>query len=371
MPRSPVNLDAELRGMPEQCGDSEAEQVSILHPDDVKLESLCKKLNELASGKNPDTGLEFPETPDPKPKDPDKLLVDSWLRWSQSDGKDARQRWLYLSSRNKLDRDSYVLELWRSVQQEGCKNYLRKWYESHFAPWEYYERHFFGWFLARLDLRAAVAVFAPIPFASLFHLLWALLAVAVSLLGLTAYETFLPRLSFFAGFVALTLLGSVVGKLRRVSLPSYAYFNALVPRLGAAVGIGFLFLASAAHLVQLLATSWRPAHHFWLSTLALTIAPLFYIWFHISRRVFPQPRWRALLERSTRVLVVAIGYSALGLLLAIPVLFSRAFICGNKPLAECAVDVGLHHYALCGAIVLNLAIILQLAWDEKALTEPL
>jgi hypothetical protein len=296
-------------------------------------------------------------------------LIDNWLRWGQSDDPEARKRWAYLAFEGRLgDRDRWLLGLWRSILENKHPNHPCN---EMIAPWlrDYYQSHFFGWFLRRFDVQSALAVFIPRWLSGVLHYGLALVVALVAFANLK--WSYAPALAVFLGLLGLLLSVGLVAALPGSDLKLYAYFNSLIPRLGAAVGIGYVFLFSAPHLVQMLNASQRPQRDFWLSAAALIVAALLYLMFHISRRVYPRLSIPALLQRSFSILLLAVAYSALELLIAAPLLFSIPFLCGIKPAEDCNVHADLHRLALCAAIALNLGVILQLAWDEQPLTEPL
>ncbi|HEY2292150.1 MAG TPA: hypothetical protein VGM86_15735 [Thermoanaerobaculia bacterium] len=299
--------------------------------------------------------------------------LERWLRWAQSGDKRPLMRWSRLTLNEKMDRDQYVLDLWRSIADPKSPNHgLIVWIEKYHAPWEYYRRHFFGWFLGRFDLGAARAVYSDNFLARWFHPLWAGLAIAMSILGVAQEWHFTTSVAALLGFASLTLIVGLGFRYRRQSLPLHAYFQSLIPRLGAAVGVGYLFLISTSELVQILDALDKPPAFFIASSVGLILISLLYIAFHIARRVHPQPGFGRLLKSSASVLFLAVGYSAVELLAVGPLLFSPLFLCGAHPDPKtCIVHGEPYRLALCAAIALNLGVILQLAWDEKPLTEPL
>jgi hypothetical protein len=142
--------------------------------------------------------------------------------------------------------------------------------------------------------------------------------------------------------------------------------------LGAAVGAGYLFLSAAPQIVHVIYGSSRPWWQYSLVTLSLLASAFGYLLFHISRRVYPALRPGELCRRAAAVLSLAIAYASAGLLVAGPLLFSRSVLGVADGRGVFPKDhVHWYHLALCGAVALNLGVILQLAWDEKPLTEPL
>jgi hypothetical protein len=293
-------------------------------------------------------------------------IVEDWLVWSQGDAPATRRHWLSLKvSRAIPDRDLYVQKLWKSIDRKGGANHPAKEVIEKSAPWEYYQRHFFGWFLSRFNLPAARKVFSDNPLVAGLHYLF--FAVSLAAVGISFWWSPAPNLrtslAVLGGVAILLILGGLVS-----GIPKYAYIHSLIPRLGAAVGIGYLFLASAPHLVGLVdRSSWTPAELI-LAALALLGVTLLYVPVHISRRVYPPPRWPKLFRLGFDVVALGVGYAALELLLFAPLLFSNSFLCQSP---ECTVSATPARQILCAAIALILGIVLQLAWDEKPLTEPL
>jgi hypothetical protein len=324
-------------------------------PDTYKLQELAVKAREILNS--------FPvgiEDPTERAE-----LLDSWLRWSQSDAKDSRMRWSFLAESGAIqDRDGYVLELWRSIAN---REFLMQHVKQELGSWDHYERHFFGWFLSRFDLRSARGMFSTSRFVAWFNPLLAV--VSLLLAGVALYPT--PALN--TSFVYLIVIALVFLAGLAMRLPLYVYAHSLSPRLAATVGIGYLFLANAPQVVRIVYESGRNSRQLWAATLLLLACALFYIMLHIWRRVHPPLRSGALLLRGLDLWALALSYAAIGAMLAGPILFSPSMLYGptdgiHPPRL---VAPHLHHLALVAAIALNLGVILQLAWDEKPLTEPL
>jgi hypothetical protein len=331
-------------------GDEDVFARSMHDPNSFPVDELPEKLRDVEAGR---LGI----------SDPDEaaLVFNQWLRWSQSGDTDVGMRWTSLTGKAGFDRDQHVSTLWRRVKENDV---LRKWV-SKMTLWEHYETHFFGWFLGRFNLSAARAVYVNHRLARNLHILWSLLAILLAGGALAKTRHFNP---LFLELTLFVILVGICGFVRPKILPPYAYFHSLIPRLGAAIGIGYLFLLSAPHLVKLLDQSWRPPFHFWIASAVLVVTAFLYIGFHISRRVHPRLRWKALAWRSFSLLLLGVGYTALELLVMAPVLFAPSLLCGAP---DCHVNAGADRLTLCAAIALNLGVILQLAWDEKPLTEPL
>lgn len=296
-------------------------------------------------------------------------ILQHWLVWSQGNSAETRRHWSYLScSKAICDRDRYVLDLWKSLDREnGANRDLQGQIVSDVAPWDFYQRHFFGWFLSRFNLLGARQVFSDQWVVGNLHGLFVFMALLI--VGIALYlGGWQPGIRYSAGALlgmALIVAAGMVYWTRRLSLPLYAFTYSLVPRLGVAVGIGYLFLASAAHLVKAVASSQWPTWRLYTVAVILVLCTFFYVPVHVSRRVYPPPHWRILFRRSRGVVALGIGYAALELLLFAPFFFTSAFL-GTEVFRK-----GPAQLVLCGSIALILGVILQLAWDEKPMTEPL
>jgi hypothetical protein len=296
-----------------------------------------------------------------------RVIAEDWLRWAQSDEPKARLQWAYLNSKGK-NRDDYVLALWSSISRKGAANRsLRDYIETEHAPWTYYERHFFGWFLSRFNLGAARQVCCEARLAAFLHYAVAGMAVLLTVLFLNLPLRLSTSLRFFLPFsLALVALCFLSPKL--LKMPYYAYAHSLIPRLAATMAIGYLFLASAPQLVKLIYQSQREPWQFWTASALFTVAALIYIVLHIARRIHPVPRLPKLFRRGSDLLVLAVAYAAIELWPAAPILFSNSLLFEKEggPLA-----VQPSKLVFCAVVALNLGVLLQLAWDEKPLTEPL
>jgi hypothetical protein len=290
-------------------------------------------------------------------------FLNGWLRFVTSASPLFRMRWAALAKSGSSlvnDRDSYALALWRRavvVPPRGEGGFI-DYAEQRWGPWDYYERHFFGWFLGRFDLFKARRLFRASGAAPWFNLI--LLPPCVALAAYALKDG--PNLGrscwvLGAGAGLLILAGAIL------RLPPYAYLNSLIPRLAATVGIGYLFLVNAPQVAHYFCALPR-WNSLWFAAGMLLLTALAYIMIHIARRVDPPLRPKALLWRSLDLWALAVSYAALGLVGAAPILFSRTVLGAQ-------VAVQPQHLALVAAVALNLGVILQLAWDEKPLTEPL
>jgi ABC-type multidrug transport system fused ATPase/permease subunit len=299
-----------------------------------------------------------------------------WLRFSQSDSTLAHMRWSYLAEKAIVkSRDKFTSKLWEQVSPaKGAGTFgdqFKEYVEQTWCDWPYYEKHFFGWLLSRFDLASARAIYTAARVSQwIDFLLAATAAVACGILGPKIFNFKISTAALVILIVLLAITGLTWARDKSRGLPFCAFINSLVPRLGAAVGIGYLFLASAQHLVVILSSLRQGPWFFWSASAALLVVAFLYIAFHISRRVHPRLEMPALLRRSASVLALAVTYALFEVLIAGPILFSDAFLCGTQA-SDCNPHRELGRLILCAAIALNLGVILQLAWDEKPLTEPL
>jgi hypothetical protein len=285
------------------------------------------------------------------------------LRWALSDAPAARSQWEALSRNSQdarlRDRDRYVEALWRTVEL-GPNDDLRRRLENAGLIAAYRDA-LFTWFLRRFDLGAALRLFTDPRRARLLRwgvppVLAALAGASLALLGL---EPGAAPLALF--LVALALAGFA---LTARELPPRAGLQALVPRLGAGVALGYLFLAAAPDLVRLLAGWGRPALVQWLVAASIVAATWLYSCLHVLQRVQPVPPRQVLVLRAWSLVWTGLGYTAVGLTFAAPVLFADRFL-------GTATAPHLHTLVLIASIALALGVVLELAWEEKPLTEPL
>jgi hypothetical protein len=252
----------------------------------------------------------------------------------------------------------------KSDEEEALKKHI----EAEHCPWFLYQRHFFGWFLARFNLRAALAIFPQARLAGSLHWLALVGVTALAILWLVFLEPTL--LVGMLGFgIATLVLALLLWQLSKLPLSVFA--SSLIPRLGVTVGIGYLFLAAAPQLIKAVFETQQGPWRLWLAVAALILGVFAYVMLHISRRVFPALPRNELMRRALDVMALGTAYSVAGLVLARPVLFRPSFFCGadasclgmGSPLPE--------HLVLYAAVALAIGVVLQLAWEEKPLTEPL
>ncbi|MFW6012341.1 MAG: hypothetical protein ACOC7L_00085 [Acidobacteriota bacterium] len=312
-------------------------------------------------------------------------IKNGMLSWAVSDEPYARRGWAVLADHpvpegedreapTLRDRDRYVETLWQRL--EGCPAHsdFRTYLDGHLGARAYYRERIFEWFLRRFNPRAAFRIGKSRVSAGLFYtvlLVFGVLASAllvgrqpvalvVASLGLPSSAENWCRIGGGLGFLASFLV--VARCMTGMSWASSA--RVLFPRLGAAVAIGYVFLAGAPQLVRVIAQESD------VSALALTAVlvggTLVYTVFHVYRRVHPPLRLPSLLGRAAVLVSLGASYAALGTAVFLPLLTYEPF----------HDDPGLHRLTvpqtlLLGSVALVLGMALELAWEEKPLTEPI
>ena len=298
-------------------------------------------------------------------EDPDLAFSHGALRWAVSPSTEARLQWEALAAHTDdlRDRDDYVRKLWETIER-GPNTNLRSLLDEKWGTLPSYRRYLFEWLLSRLNLSGSLPLWTGRRRARLLHPVLSAVAVGLAIVVVAHWG-----LSFSSGVgvLAATLAAVVLGR-PVFGAPFSPYFQALIPRLGAAVAIGYLFLAAAPDLVRKISGWGRPAWVQWGLGLGLLVAVWVYTMLHIARRVHPTPRIRRLALRALNLVWLGLGYSAVLAAVAAPFLFSRSFLEGS---GSGTVFVTFRSLFLTATIALSLGVILQLAWDEKPLTEPL
>lgn len=306
------------------------------------------------------------------------------LRWSVSPTSAAEIQWESLEDRRTPmsasesaepeerivapARESFVEDLWRSTAGGGVNSDLREGLVKRWGAFAAYERHLFGWFVRRFNLAAALRL-GTIKRAWASHLVpWIFPTVAVlmalAILNLSPAPAFMGLLWAAVGMVVLC---ASLAALMSLDLPQI--LELFIPRLGGTVAIGYLFLAAAPQLIGLL-LRWRENWRLQLILAVGMIVVLFlYVMQHIARRVVPRPKPGSLVLRAATVTAIGIAHSAIGLVMFAPLLFSREFL--DFVSEGLYSPPGAHQLILCGAIALAIGVILELAWEDKPLTEPL
>lgn len=291
------------------------------------------------------------------------------LRWALSDDGSAAIQWQALqieagAPAELRDRDRYVTALWRSLTTHPAHRDFRRWLAGWRAE-DAYRRALFGWLVARFDLRAALRLVAQRP-----RLATPVLAALTALaLPATVAVAFAGGVGVAAGVTAaLVALALWLAAWAVAGLPAWSLPVAPVPRLAAGVGVGYLFLAAAPDLVRLLAGWGRPLSQQLAAGVAVLAALLLFAAAHCQRRVRPAPPWPTVVGRAALLLAFGAGHAAAGAALAAPVLFSPRLL---APPGGALLRPSLEDVFLCAVVALALGIVLQLAWEEKPLTDPL
>ena len=308
-----------------------------------------------------------------------------WLRWVQSDDPYALLWWHWMSSQEEKpaidsidglkpkeaqkvkldlrDRDAYIIQLWHTINNKNTNNrQARVQFEKRYAPWNYYTRHFFNWFLKRYNVVDARQVFTQSLLSRYVHIPLSLLIIA--LVGLFLGDIWPPGQNWLITGISL-LLGFVVGNVAARMKPAY-FLQSLIPRFAATIAVGYLFLFSASGLVAVL---YESRLDFWLQAaicLVIILAVGIYMVQVIHRQV--QPRlslWRAV-QRSLHLLLTGVAHSAIGLWVSAPLLYSGTFLNQSAPSEPTAGTL-----LLTATIALAIGVVLQMVWEDKPVTEPL
>lgn len=308
------------------------------------------------------------EYPDEVPVDQRTTFSHGLLRWAVSEGPTSAVHWSAIAEARPgsilEDRDHYVLELWRALETHPGHEGFRKEYFHRWRVREPYKRHLFDWFLTRLDLPSAVALAGGRWLA--YTLYWAV----VGIVGAAV----LARFVFFGhGLRGSWLLGlglSLAAALAawRTRWPFYVCVQALVPRLGVAVGIGYLFLLASPELMEVV-RGWSAPLAVQLATGALVVGLVWsYGALEVSRRVEPPPTWWRAYRRSGPVVAMGMAHSLMGVGALVPLL--EAVLSRSQGESQAAPLAG-HDLFLYAVVALALGVALELAWAERPITEPL
>jgi len=289
----------------------------------------------------------------------------TWLRWVQSDHPRAVLWWHWLNEHPDPDipsRDEYVSKLWQTMNDSNHPNHRAKTQVSdELTSWSYYERHFFNWFLSRYNVVDARRVFNQSWISRYVHLPVSLLTLgaAIGFFGFGCQSGCEWMVAALA-----SMLVFVLGNLAAWIEPSY-YLQSLMPRMAVTTGLGYLFLFSGSGLVAAIYKNSLPWQGQMAITIGLVLVVSIYMVQVIQRRVVPRLNFWHAGGRALHLLCLGIAYSAIGLLVSAPILFSPLFdeTFTNAPTWGALV--------ITAAIALAIGVALQLVWDDKPVTEPL
>lgn len=296
-------------------------------------------------------------------------LFHEWLRWVLSDEPSTNAWWHWIAEKKDddiRDRDRYIIELWHSMGN-GVNQFVKLQITANLTSWSYYQNFFFNWFLNRFNIVNARAVFNNNLFSRFFHIplvIWIL--VCVAWFFQFSDQTRLDWLLSITG----VLMGFTVSNALAWIKPVY-FLQSLIPRLAVTTGIGYLFLLSVPDLLKTIYRSSQLVSIEWEIGIfaGFILIVFFYMSQVLQRRIRPRlSLWRTY-ARAGHLLIVGIAYSAIGLLLTVPVIFNTPFLdpqflkdnSPNNPM----------YLLITAAIALVLGTILQLVWDDKPVTEPL
>ncbi len=295
-------------------------------------------------------------------------LFHAWLRWVLGEDRHAVVWWHWIGEKKKReirDRDEFTIELWQSMNDTDGKNKkAREQAIEDVAPWSYYKGYFFNWFLTRHNTVGARQVFNDKWWSRYIHLPVGLLTIGIvaGFFGWTSQT----RCEWLCAALLIALV-FVVGNLVAWIRPAY-YLQSLIPRMAVTTALGYLFLFSASGLVKGIYYNSLPPIGQLTISLALVLFVLIYMIQVIQRRVVPRLNFGQACKRSLHLLCLGLAYSAIGLLISAPVLFSSTFL-NDKPgnFVAPASPTALLTTAALGLVI---GVVLQLVWDDKPVTEP-
>jgi len=316
-------------------------------------------------------------------------LFHHWLLWMHCDHPKAHHWWHWMSEQPEAecvlslsesgtnkhkaetvdlhDRDIYTIRLWHTMNEDGGANHLAKeQVKKKITTWSYYERHFFNWFLGRFNVVDARQVFNKHWISRYIHLPVSLVTTALAIWYFSlSCKTSCDWLLSLLSIVLVFTLGNVFAWIK----PAY-YIQSLMPRMAVTIGIGYLFLFSASGLVTAIYYNQLRIEWQVLIALTLVILVLFYMVQIIQRRVQPRLKDWPSFTRSLHLMLMAIAYSAVGLLISAPILFDPLFISpADRSLS--APPAGYGYLLITAAIALAIGVALQLVWEDRPVTEPL
>ncbi|MBW1698628.1 MAG: hypothetical protein JRH18_11570 [Deltaproteobacteria bacterium] len=321
--------------------------------------------------------------------DPVDLFM-AWLSWVQSNHHTALQWWYWvqrlsdkklkemagtdnkeleekLQKLRSMERDDYILELWESME-EGKSNYGGQiTVKNKLTHWSYYQNYFFQWFLQRFNIPGALAVFkngrkATRPFTIMAVLIVFGVAVNWICFGMLQ-EAWWGCLVW----IFLVILLCMLYVIRRAKIPRNCAIQVMIPRLGATIGIGYLYLFSASSMVKyVLSLKWH-----WGVYLLISAAMIAAVWLYLAqtilRHVKPKLQYKlSLLKRGGSLMQMAVIYSAVGLHLSAPIITSGAFLDQSNSVQPKPPEL-----LVLGSVALAIGVALQLVWEDKPVTEPI
>jgi len=295
------------------------------------------------------------------------------------------------------DRSDYIAELLRQTTPDSRYGAIRETLKNpQKSPyrWQFYQYHFFNWFVRRYELRHAWTVFGvkhlnrgfPACLGGCSIVLTALLLGLFSLAGNPPSGD-----SWYIWAIPILILLFHGAVLRRVSvidkyMPFYFRLVTTVPRLGVSVAVGYLFICSASfltgHVNPVPKTSPETLYSFGAGlraplpepvtgnsfvftlteVLVIVGATYGYLCLEISKRVTPAPDIKKVLRLACRLLMISAGYAAIGLPAACNLL--------NVQLLSFSLSEFLKAISF-AAMAMAIGVFLQIAWLDQPATEPL
>ena len=290
-------------------------------------------------------------------------IRNAWLRWIQAEAPSSAMTWAYLVKRKNGitdDRDFYVSDFFHQCEtNEDFKNHV----EEFWCPWQYYKDHFFYWFLNRYQLQYAIRVFSPRGSLQWFPVWGNAILILLIWSNLLLFPA-LPMIVSLLFFIVAIACGLVFAKTQ--DLPPLKLVHAMAPRLAGTTAIGYLFLLSLPQFISFLC---RGASDTVVLAAAGTVLLLFMLILtvlQIQKRVKPSLPVSALCGRALQLMTIAMAYSSLGLFLTKDIVFVEM----NNGVFR-SLYPGWPQLFLVAVISLTIGVLLQLAWEEKPVTEPL
>ncbi|MBN1543742.1 hypothetical protein JW992_16485, partial [candidate division KSB1 bacterium] len=143
--------------------------------------------------------------------------------------------------------------------------------------------------------------------------------------------------------------------------------STLVPRLAAAIGVGYLFFFSASDLLKILVNARDVKVNLGASFL-IVLFVFGYLCIAVQRRIYPKLSTRNLISRALPLFSLALSYSLCGSV------FCQRFLIELTETPQPswqAKSIYASQGILTLAIAMAIGIVLQLFWEDKPVTDPL
>lgn len=303
------------------------------------------------------------------------ITINEWLRFIQANTTTSLMKWAFFLKKDNdfvcKTRDEYVFNFFKKLEQEekiGGQTFS-KYVNDNWVPWSYYQNHFFHWFLNRYNIPYARAVFWDNPLGKYIHFF-----IAFAIFLIVSFRYFAPSIrSQFEVFPMITgIFTSVVFVLTIYSMIKnrFVYFiHSMVPRLGATIAIGYLFLLSTPDFVaKVYDNNGLFSERFQYFASAILIAfVLSFISLNIHKRVKPPLNFPEILACAFNIMIIGIAYALIGLLIFERILFNSV----NHKTQTVLSTPCLSQLLFFCTVSLFIGVVFQLIWEEKPVTEPL